>query len=105
MYELRNTWVCRQRTQDRVFLYEMQSLNRIQKSYWKLFVASLPEDLRPLSPSITASFAGSKEITDEPLGLYLSGKNSAGSSIKEDFLTVGDAPLEYILRPHLEYKL
>ncbi len=50
----------------------------------------MPVDQQPLSPIVSASFAGNKEITDELLGLYLKGKKTAGSSIVEDFLSAGD---------------
>ncbi len=68
----------------------MQNLNIAQKSYWDAYVATLPQDEQPLTPFISASFAGNKEITDELLQLYLTGKKTAGSSVVEDFLTASD---------------
>lgn len=51
---------------------------------------SLPEAAWPKNAFVTASFAGTPEITDELLHLYLIGKKSAGSSIVEDFVSAGD---------------
>lgn len=73
----------------------IQNLNEIQKEYWNRFIFSLPQRLQPLNPNISASVAGNKEITDELLNLYLTGKKTAGSSLVEDFLSVGD-PLPQI---------
>lgn len=68
----------------------MDNLNSLQRSYWMAFVNSLPLDQQPIAPSVTASFAGNKEITDSLLNLYLAGRKTAGSSVVEDFLTAGD---------------
>ena len=68
----------------------MDELNATQKAYWNAFLASLPIEERPINPKVSASVAGNKEITDELLELYLSGRKTAGSSVVEDFDTAGD---------------
>ena len=39
---------------------------------------------------VEASYAGNQLSTDQLLGLYLSGKKTAGSGIVEDFISAGD---------------
>lgn len=68
----------------------MQNLNKTQKQYWDSYVFTLPSSLRSMKLNVSASYAGNKEITDELLNLYLTGKKTAGSSIVEDFLSTGD---------------
>lgn len=69
----------------------MQNLTEAQQVYWNSYLETLPEGERPKSPDVTASFAGTKEITDELLVLYLEGKKTAGSSVVEDFQSAGDS--------------
>lgn len=66
------------------------SLKPAEREYWDLYVSGLPEGERPSAPFVTASYAGTPEITDGLLELYLAGKKTAGSSLVEDFLTAGD---------------
>ena len=68
----------------------LQKLNNIQKSYWDSYIFSLPREMRPLNPTVSASYAGNREITDELLALYIKGTKTAGSSVVEDFVTAGD---------------
>ncbi len=63
-----------------------------EKRYWEAYVKTLSRDARPKSPNVVAEFAGSREITDDLIALYLSGKKTAGSSIEEDFISAGDDP-------------
>ncbi len=48
-----------------------------------------PKDF-PENPYVLLSLGGSKAITDDLLELYLLGKKWAGSSVLEDFHSVGD---------------
>lgn len=68
----------------------MKQLKPIELKFWQEYVNSLEEAKRPQQASVMASYAGSPEITDELLELYLSGKKWAGSSILEDFISSGD---------------
>lgn len=68
----------------------MIHLKDSEKSYWHRYLDTIEESKRPERPFITSSFAGNKDCTDELLGLYLSGKKTAGSSLAEDFLAAGD---------------
>lgn len=65
---------------------------------------SLPAAERPLNPFVTASFAGTREMTDELLHLYLVGNywiflNSQEIPSAEG---EGDLPLEYWRKVHGE---
>lgn len=71
-------------------LTKMTKLTPTQLEYWQKYLSTLPADQHPVNPFVTASFAGTREITDELLHLYLIGKKYAGSSIVEDFLSAGD---------------
>lgn len=70
----------------------MISLKPQEKLYWENYLQNLPANQRPNDAFVSAGYAGTPEITDELLGLYLSGKKTAGSSILEDFLSAGDPP-------------
>ena len=70
----------------------MNSLKAQEQAYWESYLDSMPEDRRPNEAFISAGYAGNSEITDELLGLYLSGRKTAGSSILEDFLAAGVPP-------------
>ena len=73
----------------------MKALKINEKNFWNAYLESLAPDERPESPFVQADFAGTLEITDELLGLYLEGKKFAGSSLKEEFLVCND-PLPQI---------
>lgn len=68
----------------------MNSLKPIEKAYWQEYLDTISESERPLAPTVEASFAGSPEVTDELIDLYLEGKKVAGSSLFEDFKSCGD---------------
>ncbi len=68
----------------------MQHLKQPELKFWQEYLNSLDNSMRPINPTVSAGYAGSPEITDELLALYLSGKKNAGSSILEDFLSCGD---------------
>lgn len=70
----------------------MDSLKPQERLYWENYLQTIPQDLRPNNVFISAGYAGTPEITDNLLALYLSGKKTAGSSILEDFLSAGDPP-------------
>jgi uncharacterized protein YhfF len=65
-------------------------LKEIEQRYWQNYLATQAGQKVPKEPKVVAAWAGSKEITDELLKLYLSGKKVAGSSLVEDFITSGD---------------
>lgn len=71
------------------------NLNYNQQKYWENYLAGLKPSERPNNPVVTAGYAGTPEITDGLLALYLSGKKIAGSSIVEDFISAND-PLPQI---------
>ncbi|WP_018348564.1 ASCH domain-containing protein [Longispora albida] len=68
----------------------MNRLNEAQLSFWQAYLETLPPESQPADPVVEASFAGSRESADELLDLYLTGRKTAGSSIKEDFDAAGD---------------
>lgn len=68
----------------------MRRLSDVQLSFWQAYLETLLPESRPADPFVEASFAGPRESTDELLDLYLKGRKTAGSSIKEDFLAAGD---------------
>ena len=57
-------------------------------TYWKSYLGTLEE--KPLDPHFEAGIAGNTAIADKLLGLYLSGKKSAGSGLLKDFELAGD---------------
>ncbi|NUT38236.1 MAG: ASCH domain-containing protein [Hamadaea sp.] len=65
-------------------------LSEAQWSFWQAYLETLTPESRPADPFVEASFAGARESTDELLALYLTGRKTAGSSIKEDFVAAGD---------------
>ncbi len=65
-------------------------MKRSEQKYWNEYLQSLLERDRPVNPFVTAAYAGTPEITDELLALYLCGKKTAGSSIVEDYVSAGD---------------
>jgi uncharacterized protein YhfF len=69
----------------------VSNLKPIESAYWRAYQRSLPTGKEDKQYLITASCAGTPEITDSLLALYLAGKKSAGSSVMEDFLAAGDA--------------
>ena len=59
-------------------------------AFWQKYADSIggKESLRDAVVSV--GYAGNPQITDELLGLFRSGKKTAGSSLVEDFLSAGD---------------
>lgn len=68
----------------------MRRLNEVQLSFWQSYLETLLPGRGPAGPFVEAAFAGTRELADELLDLYLNGQKTAGSSIKEDFLAAGD---------------
>ncbi len=68
----------------------MKKLKPKELAFWNSYVATLKPSEIPQDLFVEASYAGHRNITDTLLNLYLAGKKSAGSSVLEDFLTVGD---------------
>lgn len=68
----------------------MKSLKPIEKKFWDTYLSGLSSKEMPPNPFVEASYAGSRQTTDKLLALYLNGKKTAGSSIKEDFISAGD---------------
>lgn len=68
----------------------MKTLRDNERAYWERYLATLPPHERSADARVEASFAGSREITDSLLALYLSGRKFAGSSVLEDFQNAGD---------------
>lgn len=64
-------------------------LKSTELAYWQKFVSSTGEP-NLNNAVVTAGYAGTPEITDGLLALYLNGKKTAGSSPVEDFLVTGD---------------
>jgi len=58
-------------------------------AYWESYVQSTV-DKPPEDAIVTAGYAGTLELTDELLALYLAGKKKAGSSVVEDFVAAGE---------------
>lgn len=58
--------------------------------YWQTYLDSLQPSETSEAPFVTAGCAGSPEMTDKLLELYLEGTKAAGSSLLEDFLAAGD---------------
>lgn len=69
----------------------MSKLNAVENQYWERYLGTLSQEDRPNNPIVEANFAGSKEITDDLLELYLCGRKTAGSSIVEDYESSGDS--------------
>lgn len=61
-----------------------------ERAYWQRYVDSCLNKKELDGTYVTAGYAGSPEITDRLLELYLNGKKSAGSSVVEEFETAGD---------------
>jgi len=58
--------------------------------FWNKYLGSKSTVNPPLNYTIEASPAGSLNITNKLIELYLAGKKSAGSGLVEDFEVVGD---------------
>jgi len=65
-------------------------MNQMETTFWNEYLDSLPTKYVPSSYFVEASPAGDLSTTDGLIALYLSGKKSAGSSLVEDFETMGD---------------
>ncbi|MCB0355667.1 MAG: ASCH domain-containing protein [Bdellovibrionales bacterium] len=68
----------------------MALLKPAEKDFWDLYLRSLHSEDIPKDSFVEASYAGTQDITDKLLRLYLVGNKTAGSSLKEDFLSAGD---------------
>jgi 5-formyltetrahydrofolate cyclo-ligase len=68
----------------------VKKLKPKEEAYWRRYLDSLPRERRPSDPFVEANYCGNREITDELLGLYLSGKKTAGSGLVKDYETAGD---------------
>lgn len=68
----------------------MRRLSKVQLSFWQAYLETVSPEDRPVDPFVEAAFAGTRESADELLDLYLKGQKTAGSSLREDFLAVGD---------------
>ncbi|MDD4974588.1 MAG: GNAT family N-acetyltransferase [Bacteriovorax sp.] len=74
---------------------ESTNFNNIAKDFWNTYLSQLPEgQLHTISVNnplfVESSFAGNALITDELIQLIIEGKKFAGSSLVQDFKTVGD---------------
>jgi len=63
----------------------MRTLTPNEMKFWQGYLSSLPAAIRPLHPRVEAAFPGNREVADELINLYLSGKKTAGSSLGKDF--------------------
>jgi len=64
-------------------------LNEKEFDFWNKYLSTLTEP--PIMPNVSANIAGNLYIADQLLGLYLSGKKTAGSSLAKDYEVTGDA--------------
>ena len=67
----------------------IDKLKPIEKEFWNEYIKQNSIELAE-NVFVEANPAGSLEITDDLIDLYLAGKKSAGSSLVEDFETCGD---------------
>lgn len=63
-------------------------LTKKELDLWNLYLSTIA--VKPIRPNIEASIAGSLDIADELLGLYLSGRKTAGSGLVRDYELAGD---------------
>lgn len=68
----------------------MEKLKDNERQYWEGYLRTLSVEDWPENPSVLASMAGNRDITDELLQLYLTGKKTAGSGIAEDYIFAGE---------------
>ena len=68
----------------------LAAMNEDARRFWNAFIETLSENEKPHSPSVSAAYAGTVDITDELIALYLAGKKTAGSSLVDDFRSSGD---------------
>ncbi len=61
-----------------------------EMQFWEAYLNTLSPESRPVNPFVSAAVAGTSEITDELLHLYLIGKKTAGSGLVEDYVAMGD---------------
>lgn len=61
-----------------------------EKQYWQTYLDQLQPSADLEEPIVTAGYAGSPEISDRLLMLYLDGTKTAGSSLLEDFVATND---------------
>lgn len=58
--------------------------------YWQGYLGQLRAAGDQRVPNVIASYAGSPEITDQLIDLYLAGTKTAGSGLVEDYASAGD---------------
>ena len=61
-----------------------------ETAFWNAYLNSVRDEESLHHAVVTAGYAGSPQITDDLLALYLAGKKTAGSSLLEDYLATGD---------------
>jgi uncharacterized protein YhfF len=66
----------------------MIKLNHSEMTFWSSYLKIAPD--AKLSTNVKASIAGSREIADKLLELYMNGKKRAGSSLVKDYELSGD---------------
>jgi uncharacterized protein YhfF len=66
------------------------SLSPAEERCWQAYLNQLPPSEQWRGSKVTASYAGSREMTDRLIDLYLTGRKTAGSGLVEDYLTAGD---------------
>lgn len=68
----------------------MRTLAPNEMKFWQRYLSSLPAATRPRHPRVEAALPGNREVADELINLYLTGKKSAGSSLVKDFEINGE---------------
>ena len=64
-------------------------MNKNAQDYWNSYLKTLAHE--PSNFHVEAGIAGNKEIADELLELYLSGKKTAGSGLVKAYKLAGDS--------------
>lgn len=65
------------------------NLSLAAQAFWQRYLVS-PNAERQLSGSVHAAVAGTGEMADALLSLYLSGRKTAGSGLVKDYTAAGD---------------
>ncbi len=63
-------------------------MNKQELEFWNSYLETT--SAQPVDPKITVGIAGNRDIADELLNLYLSGKKTAGSGLVKDYEQAGD---------------
>jgi uncharacterized protein YhfF len=71
---------------------EPKPLKPAEQEFWNRYLATLDTKEREIAERswVEANMAGSREITDALLALYLAGKKDAGSGLVKDYETMQD---------------